>query len=148
MQKAVFTREGWLDDVLHGPLASGPCWTSSWLPACRGAQVSCRRARGMGTSGTPLLSSWHTARRCLGWGTGAAPRGAPQHPGKLQGRNCSFRCLFSLASSQSSEQSCQSTTTTAFHHGKLELSQTMFNSRPTGFNILVSRKLGNYIPAI
>lgn len=148
MQKAVFTQEGWLDDVLHGPSASGPRWRSSWLLACRGARVSCRRGRGMGTSGMPLLSSWHTTRRCPGWGTGAAPWGALQHPGKSQGRNLSFQCCFSSASSQSSEQSCQSTTTTAFHHGKLELSQTMFNSRPTGFNILVIKKLGNYIPAI
>lgn len=54
----------------------------------------------------------------------------------------------SLDSGQTSEESCQITSTTAFDHRKLELSKAMIDSRPTGSNVLTSRKLGNSIPAI
>lgn len=98
--------------------------------------------------GDAAALTWHRGRRCLGWSTGAALWDVLQHHGKLQGRNHLCPCSFSLGSGQSSEQSYQSTSTTAFDHGKLKVLKTISNSRPIVSDMLVSRKMGNNIPPI
>lgn len=133
------------------------CSTALRLQHHAGDHCGCRPARAPRCPAAEAKAWGCGGHRCSHPGTepGDAWVGAlEQHLGVLCNNPGGHReeivhlCSFSLASGQSSEQSCRSTSTTAFGHGKLELSKTMFNSRPTGSDILASRKLGNYIPAI